>query len=57
MLILTQVVYGILIALLCIGFTFYMFGLVFAAPFLILIKNYHKHVNHDTFSNRKLQNV
>lgn len=56
MLILTQVVYGILIALLCIGFTFYMFGLVFAAPFLVLIKNYHKHVDH-AFSNRKLQNV
>lgn len=54
---LTRVVYGLFIALLCAGFTLYTFILVIAAPFLILIKNCAKLLNRNTLGSRKLQNV
>lgn len=38
MMLLTRVVYGLLILLLCIGFTCYLFGLVLFAPILLFIK-------------------
>lgn len=38
MMLLTRVVYGLLIFLLCIGFTCYLFGLVLFAPILLFIK-------------------
>nr|WP_173813086.1 hypothetical protein [Dendrosporobacter quercicolus]NSL49986.1 hypothetical protein [Dendrosporobacter quercicolus DSM 1736]SDN27441.1 hypothetical protein SAMN04488502_11630 [Dendrosporobacter quercicolus] len=54
---LTRVVYGLFIAVLGVAFTLYTFGLVIAAPFLILIKNCNKLFNRNTLGSRKLQNV
>jgi hypothetical protein len=35
----SRLVYGLLITIICIGFTCYLFGLILIAPLLLLIKS------------------